>query len=786
MKFKLIAVSFIALAIFNTLVKAQPLNGDIGEQFYEYSNTLQEKVYVHTDKNAYLPGEIMWFTAYTLEASTNHRIAASKVTYVEIIDSQNRPILQAKIEMRDGIGAGSFYLPVSFNSGNYTFRAYTNWMKNFSPEMFFHKTISVYNTYKNEQIVSEKKADGAKIQFFPEGGNLVSGLNSKVAFRVIDRNGIGARFQGAVIDQHNDTIVRFQPHKFGIGSFSFLPTKGIKYQAIIKPENDKSFIVSLPDVYPNGYVINFERKDARLNVASTFTGEETLLVFVHSGHRVILNQTIAMKNGLGGLNLPKEQMVEGITHITLFDKNLNPLCERLYFNKPDRVLNIAAEITKKEYSKRENISLDIFNSNEIGQPIAANFSMSVYLSDSIDRDSDDISAFAWLTSNLKGTVENPEFYLTTKDDEASDNLMLSHGWSRFSWTDLKNFNPNISHLPELDGHIVNAKISNAQTKTVSSTNIAYLSVPGKALQFYTSSLRNNGEFKFFTKNFYGSNEIVLQTDPRTDSLLKLEIVSPFSDKFGMYNTPKFIFAKDFQQSLLKRSVSTQVTNVFMGKFLKKEIIAQEDSIPFFFNADKTYKLDDYVRFPAMEEVLREYVSEMGVDIKKKAYHLKILDPVAKQYYTSSPLILLDGVPMFDDGNKIIKYDPLKVEKLNIVNTTFFYGPTVFKVIASFQTYKGDFSGLEINPLATVADYDGLQLQREFYSPMYSDDKLKSSRIPDFRNTLYWSPNIKTDKEGKAILNFSSSDLSGKYKIVIQGVSEGGRLGSKTLIFDIKE
>jgi hypothetical protein len=785
MNFRIIALVFGVLNIMGSRVSAQSASNGIDQQFAAYTNTLHEKLFTHTDKNAYLPGEIIWFTVYALEASTNHRLDMSKVAYVEIIDSENRPLLQAKIELKKGIGAGSFYLPVSFKSGNYTFRAYTNWMKNFSPELFFHKTISVYNTYQEEKNVGTRQEVGAQIQFFPEGGNLVSGLESKVAFRFIDRNGKGSNFEGVLINQRNDTIMRFRPHKFGIGSFTFVPDKRATYRAVIKPQKDKTFTAALPEIQSSGYVMGFDTHNSLLRVSSTSLADDSLYVFIHSGYKVIRNQALAIKRGVAELQLPKEAFLEGVSHITIFDKQKNPLCERLYFKKPSRMLEIAVTQTKQEYAKREPISLEISNTNELNHSVAANFSTSVYLSDSLDSQSEDIATYAWLTSDLTGKVENPDFYLNTGDEVATDNLMLSHGWRRFLWKDLTSFESDFIHLPELDGHIVSAKFLNSAPQELPGTTIAYLSVPDKTLHFYTASSRKYGEFKFFTKNFYGTKELVLQTDPRLSSLMKFEILSPFSDKVTTDSSSKFNFNKGIQQTLLKRSISTQVTNVFLGRFLKNELLVQQDSTPFYNKADKSYKLDDYVRFPTMEEVLREYVSEVSVDIKKKAYHLKILDPELKQFYTSPPLILVDGVPVFDDGDKIIKYDPLKIERLNVVNTTFFYGPTVFKGIASFKTYKGDFAGSEMNPLATVADYEGLQLQREFYSPMHNGDK-SDIRIPDFRNTLYWAPNVSTSKDGKATLNFYSSDLSGRYKVVIQGVSDGGRLGYKTLEFNVKE
>ncbi|HEY6902176.1 MAG TPA: hypothetical protein VI233_16080, partial [Puia sp.] len=107
-----------------------------------------EKIFTHTDKDLYLAGEIAWFKIYTLDASTLHPLSISKVAYVEVL-SKERPVLQAKIALDEGLGSGSFQLPFSIPSGNYTLRVYTSWMKNAGPENFFEKNLTILNTLRD-------------------------------------------------------------------------------------------------------------------------------------------------------------------------------------------------------------------------------------------------------------------------------------------------------------------------------------------------------------------------------------------------------------------------------------------------------------------------------------------------------------------------------------------------------------------------------------------------------------------------------------------------------------
>src|SRR5690606_28227692 len=113
----------------------------------------------------------------------------SRLAYVEVIGKDNHPVIQAKVELKDGHGNGSHFIPASLNSGNYLFRVYTRWMKNFSPEFYFQKTISIVNTFTQLGPDTSQLVQKPDVQFFPEGGQLIENLKSKVAFKAIDSRG---------------------------------------------------------------------------------------------------------------------------------------------------------------------------------------------------------------------------------------------------------------------------------------------------------------------------------------------------------------------------------------------------------------------------------------------------------------------------------------------------------------------------------------------------------------------------------------------------------------------
>lgn len=206
-----------------------------------------------------------------------------------------------------------------------------------------------------------------------------------------------------------------------------------------------------------------------------------------------------------------------------------------------------------------------------------------------------------------------------------------------------------------------------------------------------------------------------------------------------------------------------------------------DSSAFYGHPYKTYKLDDYTRFTTMEEVMREYVAEVNVVRSKGRFHIKVLSD--RGFLDGGdPLVMLDGIPVFNI-DKAFTIDPLKIRKLEVVPNNYFYGPSEDVGIFSFTSYKGDLGGVELDPKAIVMDYEGMQLRREFYSPTYDTEARSASRMPDFRNVLYWSPSVIT--QGKGTASFYTSDQPGKYVGVVQGITAKGQAGVQYFMFDVR-
>jgi hypothetical protein len=393
----------------------------------------------------------------------------------------------------------------------------------------------------------------------------------------------------------------------------------------------------------------------------------------------------------------------------------------------------------------------------------------------------------WLSSDLPGYIESPDYYFSDAPDAvaAVDNLMLTCGWRRFRWNDiLEDKTDFVKYLPEINGHLIRGIVNDIRNKPAPGIN-TFLTVTGRPFGFYTARSNASGEVTYEVKNFYGNSQVIAQPGWDADSSYKVEIIKPYAQATGLKKYTPYRLSEKSKEMLLQRSIGMQVQNIYSGDSLRRFMNPViPDTLPFYGQAQRSYRLDDYKRFTTMEEVLREYVTEIGVNLRRGKLHLRIFDFSIRDFYDNYTLVLLDGVPL-TDGDKIFSYDPLKVKRLDIFHSPYINGHLVFYGIASFITYTGVFDGYELDPKLLTIDYDGLQLQREFFSPVYKTKEQSESRLPDMRNTLYWNPDIITNKDGKTVLQFYSSDRKGQYQVVVHGMNDRGDFVTRNATFEVK-
>jgi hypothetical protein len=800
-------------------------------RFFSAQAQAEEKIFVHTDKEFYLAGEILWFKLYVVDAASHRQIDLSKIAYVEIISNDQHPALQAKIALDDGLGNGSFQLPFSIHSGNYIFRAHTRWMINSGPEVYFEKIITILNTLRNEDLpaslpnspttLQNTQANNPNtpttvpnitasatspiihppydVQFFPEGGSLVQGLPNRVAFRIADRSGKGLHCKGSLINAGGDTIAHFQSLRFGMGQFSFTPPAGPPCKALLELDDRTLLTYTLPPSEDKGSTMHVTAgDDDRLTISihtNTFSGDSVVRLIVHN-HKAIsaIDQKIIV-GGEARFIVDPKKLPDGITVFTVLTGTATPVGERLWFRRPAS-LNMDLHADKEQYKRREKVTLNLSvadtsaNTSHSPTPPQFNASIAVVLQDSLQSTGqEDILNYLFLSSELKGTIDSPAYYFSNNPEvrETTDLLMMTQGWRklrqtgsgpRYTVSDSGYTLSGPLHNPEYAGLLVTGKVTDRRTDAPASGIFAWLSVPDQKFRLASAISNKDGELQWDLGMLYGAHELVVQTgDSIMDRRYRIDLSASFANPPTQTAPPplKWPAVKD---QLILHSIGAQAQNAYQPDrrlHFSRPLIA--DTLAFYGRPGKSYRLDDYTRFTTMEEVMREYVREVRVRNTRGNFAFYVqADQANELFFESRPLVLVDGVPV-SDINNIIQFDPLKFNKIEIVPKRYLLGDSVYSGIISYSTYNGDLSGFPLDRNAYILDYEGLQLHREFYSPVYDTRDQQTSRIPDLRNILYWSPDITTNASGKCEVSFYTSDLPGRYTVIVQGITSTGQAGS---------
>ena len=752
-------------------------------------NNPKEKVFLHISKPHFLTGETIWFRIYHYAERDHLPFSMSKVVYVDLINSNNESVLQHKIKINRSGGTGWMYLPTNLNSGRYRIRAFTNWMRNFDDNGFYSSEILIVNPFKrlNLQANDSVKPD---LQFFPEGGYLVSDIESRVGFKATGLNGKGQHFAGLVISEQQDTVIRFTSNQFGIGSFWFTPAKDKQYHALLVDSAGHMERFPFAEIRESGYVMHAEAENDKYRIYVSYKGllkapDRRIYLAGISRDKFLF---IRKMNGFEKstfFEIPTTSLNEGINQFTLFDENGFPVCERLVFKYPENNLNINGELSDAHPGQRSAMEIKLKTTDHLNSPIPADLSVSVYRSDAnLIIKNPDIVSYMWL-SDIKGIVEEPGYYFANRSpkvDKDMDDLMLTQGWRIYDVSAMRgNVNESLSfeYIPEFINQTISGKITLKGTGEPVPNTLVYLSFPNSYAQLFAAKSNNAGRIVFETKDIYGERVMVIRPEKMKENVV-ITLEDPFGNPAPSYLWGQFELSSTVEPFLVDQNTNMQIENIFAAPDPHKLVF---DSLSFYNIPDASYLLDDYTRFPVMEEVMREYVYSVFVRRNKGKFLFKVVDEARNKTMEEEPLILLDGVPVFD-VDEIMAVDPLKIRKIDVIHSKYFYGYLSSGGIVAYYSYHSDLPDIELDENTLKANYKGLQDHKVFFEPTYDSEAMRENRTPDFRNHLHWEPEISTDKNGECVVRFYTSDAQGTYTIQVNGLSASGLPGSYSSTFEV--
>ncbi|OUR96091.1 hypothetical protein A9Q86_16570 [Flavobacteriales bacterium 33_180_T64] len=426
---------------------------DLISSYEDYAEMEREVVYLHLNKSTFIKGEAIGIKAYIFDKANKRLSSATSNLYCSILDKDDKIVKQKLIMINNGIGINDFIIDSLFTSGNYKITAYTNWMKNFNEKNFYMQDIRIIDPEvekEAKQLISNGDLD---VQFLPEGGHLVAGIETIIGVTVKDDFGFGIKnVDCKVIDSKTNEITTFQLNQLGLGRFSLTAQANESYKVTMKID-EKDYEFDIKDSQSQGIGIGVKRLKDKTYV--TFkTNEAThkqiankaFVMAIHNGDQLKafnfkFNQSLKVVKAISNTDL-----FSGINIITIFDANNTPVLERQVFNYSglNFVTSNDIRVEKKNDSLLVSIPYKDLNTKQFNS-----FSISVLPSNTrAYNHHENISSSTLLQPYVKGYIENAQYYfkaITPKKEYELDNLLLTQGWSSYNWDTIFNTPPDYDY-----------------------------------------------------------------------------------------------------------------------------------------------------------------------------------------------------------------------------------------------------------------------------------------------------------------------------------------------------
>jgi len=770
---------------------------------------IAEKAYLHFDRPyaCYVAGDIIYFKAYVTKGERHEPTNISGMLHVDLINNNNALLQSILIQLTNGVGWGDLSLPDTLQKGSYRVRAWTEWMRNEKNPNYFTQSISVSSpTDVNRNPVAVNTNGQPDLQFFPEGGNLVVDIRSRVAFKAVGPNGLGINVKGVVIDNDNKQVAFIASTHLGMGVFDFLPEQGKKYRAKVTFANGKQNIVNLPPVEDKGItlaVINspdklsIEIKANRPYYKENQNKELNLLIYWAGAMRTV---TTKLDNEVLGLDLPAATFQTGIATVTLLSQTGEPLNERMVFIQNPDLLNLSLTSNKPAYAKRENVQLNLNAKNKDGVAVNGSFSVSVVDESkiSVDEDSENsILSYLLLTSDVKGYVEKPNYYFAnvTKETRANlDALMLTQGFRRFAWKELMSDNPTaaITHQPEqyLD---ISGRLTTKSGAPITDAKILLVSLG------QTETTDNQGRFRFAKVGYQTGTGFILKMESagKNSAVLTLDkpgespAIEPAPVVESNYNGSADILASlqtNQRQGVLTASNESIVLKSDRIIGPKRNDQYRSSNLGGPGHADQVIHGDEIKNASSLSTglngLLRGVYFSSGVAALNNGATISSSGQSA-----SAMLVIVDGVNL-GIGANIDQYNPGSVETVEVLkgsNASIYGvegGQGVLVITSREGGIKEQVVSREMSPGIFSITPQGFYKAHEFYSPVYNTTR-PANKIADNRTTIFWKPDIITDVSGNASLNFYNADGTGTYRVEVQGIDGKGNLGQQVYRYKVE-
>ena len=791
----------------------------------------QEKVYLHFDNMGYFENETLWFKAYVTRTYDGRPTDLSKVLYVELLNPMGDVIKTRKYPIDSlGVSHGEMKLDTLLGSGFYEVRAYTRYMTNWGTNAVFSRVFPVFKApkeegdysdlniksglYKHREPNNRDKTDSLYLaaidngidvrnlmttisaQFYPEGGDMIVGKKCRVAMMVVDDNGRPYESEGFLMNERGDVLTSIETDSLGRGFFEVVPDAGrltFQMRNLKKREKKQVQFFTLPPAKQEGCALSVdavnEQMLAVLQCSDGICGNMLGYVLMHDGNIIRCDTIKAVP--LMEIELDRKTLPEGVNQLTVFDSRGAIMAERLFFicPKPDKSDSIQVTTLTQKLKPCGKVELELQTKPN------ANLSFSAMDAHTLTNGKQgNMKTWMLLSSEVKGYIPNIYYYFEaddTKHRKDADLLMLTQGWRRYDWRlmsekyifrkaqpiedqfylygqlrEYRKHNPvsNVHLYVSLYNQQGQSLLGNATTDAEGNYAFKMPFMDGEwKMNIYTTRDMKRGEKK---KTYLVGIDRQFSPTPRYITPTEAEILHPLK--------PNAFVKKPIQDSEWEEE--DEFVPITKKDHVLQNVTVKAKKKRYFTNDNWRYKDESYGRRNATLFYNADHERNDALDRGESVPYLFSFLKEKNSLFEYNEKNRAE--PPRYDGHRIIWIVDNGERPLLEVNPENVWLDEVKSIyVCPQETYTNIY--LYMHTLFSAESNKGLR--RTYFqgfnkaSTFKTEDYNVIPPMADFRRTIWWQPDITTDEQGKAKVEFFNNSTCEEMYISVEGMTEDGKV-----------
>lgn len=757
----------------------------------------KQQVYLVTDKSVFADGESIWFKAFLLNEISQRISTKSKFLFIDLVNEKDSVIKQVILDAENKQTNSRIVLPDFIASGYYWLRAYTRQMVKADVNSICVKPIYIVNRTDHNFSAPIKKNNSQDsiptVTFYPEGGSVITGVNSTVALRISHLNGMPLGIDGIVKDSHDTIVAHFTTNTNGLGKFDFEPDGYRKYRAILN-WHGKELSYPLPSFNFYTGQISVTKQSAGYNLRILLGDSIYRKDFITYIIGVSKDSLIFAGIGKGLYQVPvsEKKIPDGITTFYLFDEGFNLLSERSIYVH-DNSVHTQMATDKDIYARRAKVLLNLSITDAEQQPIPSLVTISV--TNTIFSDPGEQCPFTD-TDYRQDAIDNlflGRIECLTDDERDLMMLVRENNYQTLSKTNYQPATVDTDSLLYIKGFVFDKK-----NKPSGNSILTLLSNSGNLIM-HTDTTDNEGHFSFPLENYSDSTQFALEVRNLKGQIENNKIVLD-TLAYPKLNTP--VSLKQYLP-LHTKALKKYLTSYYDAELINEDkhllpsVIVKEGK--------KVVKYDESKRVSPNSDILtsddlNERTSVGNAVLKVGGLHLlngylviNGLTAMRAPDATSEPMLLVNGVEVTKSPDLVeTSPDMGYLNSLNPKNIDFIEilkGPE-----GANYGIRGGNGVILVNLLNTQRNLNpdrsnvktfyakGILNPVPFPTKDYQLKDIKTTTTSDNRTTLYWNGNYLSDYVHNATLTFYTGDIPATYKATITGITVHGDIIYKTITF----